>query len=85
MAKKDEKITEGEIVNEEPKKAKKEKAEVTQKVSKNTDRSLFVGFIFVLIGSLVFINNFFPEFEVAKFFWPIVLIFFGFALIFRSF
>lgn len=75
--KKEEKVTEGEIVEETKKPVNNKK--------KTNDGRLFLGIIFILFGGLIFINNLFPAIEVSKYFWPVILIIFGLALIFRSF
>lgn len=75
MPRKKDEAVEAEIVNE--------KAETT-KYEKKTDGRVFLGIVFVLIGALIFLNNFFPNFEIAKYFWPILFIIFGLSLLSKS-
>lgn len=75
MPKKREEAVEAEVVNKEKKSVRVER----------NDGRLMLGLVFVFIGLLIFLNNFFPNFEVAKYFWPVVLIVFGVTLVSRSF
>lgn len=80
MAKKKENPVEGEIVEE-----KKTETAKKSEIKRSNDGRLFLGVVFLLLGGLIFLNNFYPSIDISSYFWPIILILLGAVMIFRSF
>lgn len=76
--KKDEKVTEGELVDEQ--------VEVKAEGGKRrvSGGRMFFGLILVVLGSLFILENYFPGLNLRANIIPILIIIFGLTLVFRS-
>jgi uncharacterized integral membrane protein len=65
---------EAEVVNENP--TKKEKI--------RKGNRFYLSLIFILLGALFIVENFFPNMNVWRNFWPLILVLLGLSLIAKS-